>query len=158
MIKKIKHIIKDEKGSSEIIEVMLTFPVIIMLIFGFICFMFILRESVVIESAARTGARVLGITGEIDMAVSKAREEIKIGGVAFLRVQDISIDRIPGKEEDECPLVVKTGWATKIPFSGRHSFLVERKTSFYREEEPLDYGKETHEQARWKSYYVNPYL
>lgn len=155
MKKKILQVLKSEKGASELVEVALVFPIIIILLIGFVYFMIALRETVVVESAVRSGARTLGITKEIDEAIARAHAEIDAGKIS----SDVNI--VPGDNEES--IVGVTSRTVRIPFGGgQHVFDTRREAAFHEEEEPFFYNNPPDEQRSpvdgSSGYTGNPYL
>ncbi|SCG83656.1 hypothetical protein DW1_2090 [Proteiniborus sp. DW1] len=80
-----KKLFKDKKGSA-VVEVALTIPIFLLLVFGYIFFMHGIEEKLIMRVAAREGARVYAnpIVGE-DMrvlAIAKAEEELANNNVS----------------------------------------------------------------------------
>ncbi|NLX92049.1 MAG: pilus assembly protein [Firmicutes bacterium] len=70
--------LKNEKGSA-IIQVAIMFPILLALTFGMINFILLARDGTIMESAARTGARQVGMLKSYDEALEKAEEDLRLG-------------------------------------------------------------------------------
>lgn len=72
-------LLKDEKGSA-VVELAITLPLILVLVFGYIFFMNGLETQMVMQIAAREGARVyanpIRYANMKELAISKTQEEL----------------------------------------------------------------------------------
>lgn len=147
--KRIINFIKNERGASEIVETIFALQLILMLVFGMIFFIMTARDDVILESAARSGAREYGITGSEEDALIKAYDELKLGGakgnVYF--------------EGDT--LVVSRGVGFSVPFVGNYNFGIKKRSLFYEETESWYYDQEPGDQGGpidgYSGYTGNPY-
>lgn len=141
--------IKNEKGGAELIETIFALQIILILTFGMIFFISAAREDVIIESAARTGAREYGITGSTQDAIAKAKEELRLGGV------DANVN-FSGNE-----IVVSKPIKFTVPFLENYNFGLKKKSLFYRETDSWYYDKEPYRQGSpvngYSGYTGNPY-
>ncbi|MHB1127559.1 MAG: TadE/TadG family type IV pilus assembly protein [Bacillota bacterium] len=105
-------VIKDENGSA-IVEVAVIFPLIIMLVAGFIVLSQAVRIDTVLEVAAREGAREFSVTHDLGRATERAKNELDIGGVdpekATISVTSNGFDR---------KVLVEFPFPIYIPFAG----------------------------------------
>lgn len=145
----IKKFLKDEKGASELVETIVALQIVLMLAFGMIYFISAAREDVIMESAARTGAREYGITGSKNDAIAKTHEELKRGRVSANIF--FSGDAI---------VVTKTR-KFRVPFARTYTLAMQKKSQFHEEADSWYYDKEPGEQRGPKSSYSgytgNPY-
>lgn len=147
--KVIINFIRDERGASEIVESIFALMLILMLVFGMIHFIMVARDDVIFESAARSGAREYGITGSEADAITKAYNELRLGGargsVYF--------------EGDT--LVVSRGVSFSVPFAGNYNFGIKKRSLFYEETESWYYDQEPGDQGSpidgYSGYTGNPY-
>ncbi|MHB1126966.1 MAG: TadE/TadG family type IV pilus assembly protein [Bacillota bacterium] len=105
-------VLKGERGSA-IVEVAVMFPLILMLVAGFIMLSQAVRISTVLEVAAREGAREFSVTHDTVRAATKAKNELSIGGIdpdkATITVSTNGSDR---------EVVVELSFPIYIPFAG----------------------------------------
>ncbi|MHB1418669.1 MAG: TadE/TadG family type IV pilus assembly protein [Bacillota bacterium] len=105
-------VLKSEKGSA-IVEVAVMFPLVIMLVAGFILLSQAIRLDTVLQVAAREGAREFSVTHDIVRAADKATEELTLGGVdpqkAAISVTSNGFDR---------KVVVEMPFPIYIPLAG----------------------------------------
>ncbi|MGB9812410.1 MAG: TadE/TadG family type IV pilus assembly protein [Thermovenabulum sp.] len=76
----IRKIIKSKRGNA-IIETTIMFMILIMLTVGYMYFTQLVRESTVLQVAARESARAYAVTGDYSFAYNKAINELKLGGI-----------------------------------------------------------------------------
>lgn len=81
-----KYFCLNQKGSSQLVEVAFVFPVIMMLLFGTIHVTNMIRESVVIQSAARSAARDYAVNEDYSTAGAIARRDVSMGRVTASNV------------------------------------------------------------------------
>ena len=111
---------KDEKGSV-IIEVALMMPLLLMIIFGFLGLNKMVQDCVVIQTAAREGARHYAIHYNASEAIEVANKELKTGGIT-----DATISIIHQPPNDRGMIVQKV-FALKIPFGEVKFFNIKRE-------------------------------
>jgi len=72
--------IKEEKGSATV-EAAILIPLLLTIFLAFIFLNNIVKETMVLESAAKEGAKTYAMTGNISMAINTAKNEVKKGGI-----------------------------------------------------------------------------
>ena len=146
------HLLKNEKGSSELIETLFVLQIILMLIFGFIFFINTVREDLIMDSAARTGAREYGITHDSSMGVAQAEQDLATG-----RVRGASV------YEDGESIIVSKPIEFHVPFAGDFNFGLRKQHEFRHEVETFYYGLDPANQGsqvcpdNYSGYTGNPY-
>lgn len=150
MKKMIIEFIKDERGSSELIETAVALQITLALILGMIFFILAAKDDVIMESAARSGAREYGITGERGAAYTKAYEDLEIG-----RVKGASVYF----EGDS--IVVYKKLRFNVPFVDKYNFGIKKSSKFHREDDTWYFDKPPELQGSpvdgYSGYTGNPY-
>ncbi len=134
MVKKIKQIIKkfvsNEKGSSTIIETAVAVPVILGLFMGLVFYANAMRYKVVMNMAAKEGARYYQATKDNGKAVGKAYEELGLGHVsANAKVTGGGIE-------------ITKPYGFYIPFFDKHMLNLKSKHDFFEELDHRYYKQE----------------
>jgi len=111
---------KDEKGSV-IIEVALMMPLLLMIVFGFIGLNKMVKDSMVVQTAAREGARHYAIFHDPDEAVEIANKELESGGI-----KDATINIVHQPPNDR-GVVVQKPFLLNIPFGEIRVFNIRRE-------------------------------
>ena len=108
---KIVRFLKDERGSSTLIELAVILPVMIMLFYGFTVFTNILSIDIAIKTAAREGAREYALSGSPSEGKDRALEELLSSGVNGATITSFT-------EGDARGITVSKKIGVNIPFAG----------------------------------------
>lgn len=128
----IKKLIKCEKGSI-IIELGIFLPLLLSLVVGYMMFINAIRSDIVLQIAAREGAREYAATHSIVRAKEAATLQVELAG---MDISDIVIDtkeRINSYGEKERIVVVKRPMGFHVPFVGDMDITLQRGAMFYAE-------------------------
>lgn len=129
MIKKIKN---NQKGAA-LVETAITLPMIVMLVFGMLYYAQIIKDSLVMQTAAREGARNYAVYYDRQEAVNIARKELANGKVeADVYIINKPPDKGMGIQKDV---------VLSVPFTEVHIFTLRNEVILHREDHP-DYYKE----------------
>ena len=125
----IKKLLQDEKGSA-IIETAIAIPIILGLFFGLVLFANAYRYQIVMDMAARAGAREYQITRHnYTQAVNKAQRELALGGVqATVKIYD---DRV----------IVTKPYGFYIPATDSYLLNLKSEFEFKREVQAKHYNQ-----------------
>jgi hypothetical protein len=122
-----RRFLKNDKGSA-IVEVAIMFPIILMLVFGFIMFTHAVRINTVLQVAAREGARDYAKTHNQARAVEKVKDELSMAGID---PSDVDIDiSVNGQERR---VRVKLPYPVFVPFAGEYGLSLKGDASFHAE-------------------------
>jgi hypothetical protein len=113
----------NKKGAA-LVEVAITLPLLVMIVFGFIYFTVIMKETLVIQTAAREGARHHAVYHKPLEAVAIAEEELARGGVSGARTR-------PTFGYDYRGVRVEKDIILSIPFGEIHMFTIAREVTIH---------------------------
>ncbi len=122
MLKIIKKIIKDNKGSA-IIEMGIMMPLFLMLVFGYIFMVNVVRTDITIQTAVREGARLYSISHSANEAIEKTIKELKNNNI---KTNDVIIT--PIIDGNKRGIVAKKYLYVPIP---KIKFPIERGAIFH---------------------------
>jgi len=122
-----RRFLKNDRGSA-IVEVAIMFPIILMLVFGFIMFTHAVRINTVLEVAAREGARDYAKTHNKTQTIKKVKDELSIGGIS---PGDASIKISENGQERR--VTVELSYPIYVPFAGEYGLRLKGDASFYKE-------------------------
>ncbi len=118
----IKKLLKEEKGSA-IIEVSIALPILLGLFMGLVFYTNAMRYKLVIDMAAKEGARTYQVThGNISKAKTRAYEELTLGNVG-----GASVETIPNGVRITKP------YGFYIPMFGRYLLDLKSEHQFHKE-------------------------
>jgi len=123
----------NENGSS-VVEVAIILPLILALTFGPIFINMAQRTQMVLDTAAREGARDFAKSDNVSRAVSKAKKELQIGGV---NPNDTTINAIRNgyerqvKIEMDHPMMIPFVGLLDPKLRGSATFHVESTTTYW---------------------------
>lgn len=122
-----KNLVKCEKGSI-IVELGLLLPLLVAITYGFIMFTNVIRTDIILQVAAREGAREYAVTNDINKAKNSAILQLKMGGV------DIDIINIESENIDKKRIIkVNKNISFYIPFAGQYDIRLKKGAVFYEE-------------------------
>ncbi len=122
-----------KKKGAALVELIAILPVLAMIVVGFVYYTILIKEALVIQTAARVGARNYAIYHEASEAEAVARNELARGQVKGARVQAMH-----GK--DSRGMKVEKDVKLKIPFVEIHLFTIGREIYIYPAVKPDDLG------------------
>lgn len=141
--------LRNQRGASELVETIFALQIVLLLIFGMIFFIMAMKDDVIMESAARTGARTFGITKNTDEAINAAQHDLAIGGTRA------------GVSLSGNSIVVTRAVHMTLPFGGQYNFGLRKQASFHVEDDSWYYKKKPESQASpidgYSGYTGNPY-
>lgn len=117
------NILKKTKGAA-LVEVAIALPILVMIVFGFIYFTIIIKETLVIQTAAREGARHHAVYHDPVGAVNTAEAELKRGLVSGARAKATYGHNYRGVR-------VEKDITLSIPFSEIHIFTITREVTIH---------------------------
>lgn len=123
-----RSIIKDEKGSSVILELAFILIIMIMIFYGFTMYTNALSISLTLRTAAREGAREYSTSHNPTNAIRRAETELELSGVSDAEIRTFTDGEGRGVE------VIKR-YPFYIPFAGTQDITMKGSAIFV--EEPI---------------------
>lgn len=118
-----KRFIKNKKGAA-MVEVAIVLPILTMIVFGFIYFTIVMKETLVIQTAAREGARNHAVYAEPLEARAVAEDELSRGQVS-------GAVAIPTFGHEHRGMRVEKDIVLSIPFADIHTFTISREVMIH---------------------------
>lgn len=124
---------KNQKGAA-LIETAIFLPILTMLVFGMLYFAQVIKDSLVMQTAAREGARSFAVYHDPQKAVNVVREELSNGKV------DADIYTI--NEPPDRGVVVQKDVILSIPFADLRVFTLRNEVIMHRGTQSWDNEEE----------------
>ena len=122
--------LRSEDGSA-VVETALMLPIVLMLVFGFIAFTQAVATKVVLETAAREGARSYAVSNSAATAQAKVREELAVGRINPDAAQVVAQSTGGGRA-----VTVTMPYSFHVPFAGGYSPTLAGSAVFKQEPNP----------------------
>lgn len=116
----------DDRGSV-VLEVAIITPIILMLVFGYLFFLQAVNTKMLLQTAAREGARVYAAQGSATAAESAAYRELDQQGIDS---SDVSVTA--RKSGSDVWVTVDMPYSLYIPFAGDYDMTLTGKAVFRR--------------------------
>lgn len=123
-----KKLIKDERGSSVILELAVILIIMIMLFYGFTMYTNALSIKLVLRTAAREGAREYSTSHDVSKAIKRAETELELSGMGDAEIRHFTDGKGMRVE------VIKH-YPFYIPFAGTQDLRMKGSAIFV--EEPM---------------------
>lgn len=128
MSKIFKKFLKDEKGSSILLELAVILIVMIMIFYGFTMYTNALSISLALRTAAREGAREYATSYSANKGIQRARTELELSNMGDAEITTF-------KDGDGRGVEVIKYYPFYIPFTGKQDLKMKGSAIFI--EEPL---------------------
>lgn len=101
---------KDEKGSVTV-EAALLMPLLLTVFFSFLFLNNTIKDNIIIQNAAREGARAYAMTGSSSTGINRAGEEVLKGGIDpnEVTITPLTIKDTRGMRVEKDVLLIKLG-------------------------------------------------
>lgn len=123
------RLFKCEKGSV-IVELGLLVPLLAAITYGFIMFTNVVRTDIILQVAAREGAREYSVSNSSNKAINAAKLQIEMG--------EIDVDSVtitPKSKDKERIVAVNKTMTFYIPFAGPYNIELQKGAVFYDDHE-----------------------
>lgn len=128
----IKKILTDEKGSAWV-ELAVLLPLLLMIVFGYLSYTNAIRDDLVLQMAAREGAREYSTSNSISKTKSVAKDILKSGGIQPDLIIIETKEIVRSAKEIERIVTVKKPVKFYIPAIGEYDISLKRGAMFYAE-------------------------
>lgn len=125
----IKKFLKDEKGSSIILELAAILIIMIMLFYGFTMYTNALSIKLALRTATREGAREYSTSHDTSKAIKRAQTELELSGMGDAEIRPFIDGEGMGME------VIKH-YPFYVPFAGTQNLKMKGSAIFVKEPMP----------------------
>lgn len=125
--------LRSDRGSA-ILETAIMLPIVLLLTFGFIFFTQAVATRIVLETAAREGARTYAVYNSAAMAEDKVMQELAVG-----QVDPDDVEIIIEGSSYQRVVTVKMPYSFYVPFAGEYAPVLVGSAVFKLEPNPTFY-------------------